>query len=137
MKFTALCAFFAASLDRGRVARRLGRYRLGFGLVALLSIGHIVRNCHASGVVGHLGLPTPPDSAGTILMVNLGFFGLVGTVITLAGHPVLAPLRWRPLCGLGLISYGVYLYHWTIYWVLDGYTARDELSFWHGAARWP
>ncbi|MCB0964095.1 MAG: hypothetical protein KDA98_12480, partial [Acidimicrobiales bacterium] len=28
--------------------------------------------------------------------------------------PVAAALSWRPLRGLGLISYGLYLYHWPV-----------------------
>ena len=33
--------------------------------------------------------------------------------------PCARALAWRPLVGLGVISYGVYLYHWPIYAVLD------------------
>jgi peptidoglycan/LPS O-acetylase OafA/YrhL len=45
--------------------------------------------------------------------------GLAATaVIAAAVHPQRGPvswaLSWRPLCALGLISYGVYLYHWPI-----------------------
>ncbi|HEV7524919.1 MAG TPA: acyltransferase family protein [Acidimicrobiia bacterium] len=45
--------------------------------------------------------------------------GLAATaVIAAAIHPTRGPvsrvLSFRPLCGLGLISYGVYLYHWPI-----------------------
>ena len=121
--------------DRRRVARHVGRYQLAFGLVALLSLAQMALNCRANGVLGYFGLPTPADPAGTILTVNVFYFGLVGLVVTLAGHRVLAPLRWRPVCYLGLISYGIYLYHYMVYWVLDGYTVRYEHSFWHGAAK--
>ena len=40
--------------------------------------------------------------------------------------PVRRLLEVRPLVGLGRISYGVYLYHWPIYVILDG--ARTNLS---------
>ncbi len=43
--------------------------------------------------------------------LNTGFFGLVGLVVCHTGCRALAPLRWRPLCHLGLISYGLYFYH--------------------------
>ena len=39
--------------------------------------------------------------------------------------PVRAALSWRPLVGLGLISYGVYLYHWPIFVILDA----DRVGF--------
>jgi hypothetical protein len=37
-------------------------------------------------------------------------------------------LSWRPLCLLGIISYGVYLWHWPVYVVLD--TPRTGLDGW-------
>ena len=44
-------------------------------------------------------------------------------VIAAATHPRRGPihraLSLRPLCALGLISYGVYLWHWPVYLVLD------------------
>jgi peptidoglycan/LPS O-acetylase OafA/YrhL len=53
-------------------------------------------------------------------------------VIAAAVHPERGPiarvLSFRPLCGLGLISYGVYLWHWPIYVVLD--STRVHLGGW-------
>lgn len=121
--------------DRERLARHLGRFRLGFVLVASLAFGRIGWNIATSGGIGYLGLPTPADPAATIFLVNLAYFGLVGTVATFAGHPALAPLRWRPLCYLGLISYGIYLYHYPIYWAYDGFAFPYETSIRHGAAK--
>jgi peptidoglycan/LPS O-acetylase OafA/YrhL len=132
----ALGGLMALILDeRRRVARHINRYRLAFGLVALLSFVNIAYQCYSVGIVGYLGLPTPADPAGTHLMVNLFYFGIVGTVVTLAGHRLLAPLRWRPLCDLGVISYGMYLYHYPIYWAVDDYQILDEHSLWKGAAK--
>jgi len=50
--------------------------------------------------------------------------GLAATaVLAAAVHPEPGPvsraLSWRPLCALGLISYGVYLYHWPLDVFLD------------------
>jgi len=36
----------------------------------------------------------------------------------LPGSPVARALSVRPLCAVGLISYGLYLYHWPVLWVL-------------------
>jgi len=45
------------------------------------------------------------------LAINLFFFGMVGLILCAAGSPALAALRDRRLCYLGVISYGLYLYH--------------------------
>jgi peptidoglycan/LPS O-acetylase OafA/YrhL len=34
--------------------------------------------------------------------------------------PVSRLLSWRPLTSVGIVSYGIYLYHWPIFWLLDG-----------------
>jgi peptidoglycan/LPS O-acetylase OafA/YrhL len=46
-----------------------------------------------------------------------------GVVIAAAAHPrralIARALAVRPLCMLGIVSYGVYLWHWPVYIVLD------------------
>ena len=53
-------------------------------------------------------------------------------VIAAAVHPRRGPvarlLSLRPLCALGLVSYGVYLWHWPVYVVLD--ESRAHLAGW-------
>jgi hypothetical protein len=59
--------------------------------------------------------------------------GLAATVvIASAAHPERGPiarvLAFPPLVGAGLISYGLYLYHWPVYLVLT--RARTDMSGW-------
>ena len=82
-----------------------------------------------------LGRAWTATSADSVLLYRGGFLLLalgVAAVITAAvqpgGGPVAKVLSLPPLRGLGLISYGVYLWHWPLYLVLtpdrtglDGY----------------
>ena len=56
-----------------------------------------------------------------VLLVNLFYFAVVGLVVTSAGSRYLAPLRARVLGYIGLISYGLYLYHSIAFAVVDHY----------------
>jgi len=53
-------------------------------------------------------------------------------VIAAAAHPTRGPINWvfswRPLCALGLISYGVYLWHWPVDLALT--SSRVGVSGW-------
>jgi peptidoglycan/LPS O-acetylase OafA/YrhL len=65
---------------------------------------------------------------GGFLVCNVA----VVAVIAAATHPRRGPIGWalgfRPLCLLGLISYGVYLWHWPVDIVVDG--SRTGLDGW-------
>jgi peptidoglycan/LPS O-acetylase OafA/YrhL len=56
----------------------------------------------------------------------------VAAVIAAAAHPRPGPLAsllaWRPLRALGLISYGLYLWHWPVFLVVD--EQRLDLGRW-------
>ena len=73
-----------------------------------------------SGGNGFLGLPTPARPSTTILAVGVMYGGLVGLVATYAGSRWMTPLRSRVLVYLGQISYGIYLYHYVVFWIIDG-----------------
>jgi peptidoglycan/LPS O-acetylase OafA/YrhL len=64
----------------------------------------------------------------------LFFASVVGLVVRFQGHPLLAPLRWRWLCGIGTISYGLYLYHLAALLIGDRIAAGLGLSL--GFSRW-
>ena len=53
----------------------------------------------------------PIGTTNQIVAVNVGGFGLVGLAIMLASRPSMSFLRLRPLCFIGTISYGLYVYH--------------------------
>jgi peptidoglycan/LPS O-acetylase OafA/YrhL len=66
------------------------------------------------------------SEGSTWVLYHGGFFGCgvaVVAVIASITHPVRGPmarvLSLRPLCWLGLISYGLYLWHWPVMVVLD------------------
>jgi peptidoglycan/LPS O-acetylase OafA/YrhL len=70
-----------------------------------------------------------------LTIASLAAFALVCSVVCHAGHPLLAPLRSRPLVYLGTISYGIYLYHHPIVLLLTG-TSGPVLDPWRSPALW-
>jgi peptidoglycan/LPS O-acetylase OafA/YrhL len=101
----------------------------GAALAAWLAISGPTRNrrrrfaLEAVGVLSAVGLAVAwtrlDGQSSTLYRGGFLFCGLAATaVIAAAVHPDPGPvsrfLSLRPLCALGLISYGVYLYHWPI-----------------------
>ena len=65
-----------------------------------------------------------------LMFVTPFLFGLLGIVICLQGHPLLAALRNRVLCYCGTISYGIYVYHWVIYLIFDRAMPGTSRTLW-------
>jgi peptidoglycan/LPS O-acetylase OafA/YrhL len=91
----------------------------------------------ALGVTGALVLAVAwarlDGTSSTLYRGGFLLCGLAATaVIAAAVHPKPGPvarvLSWPPLCALGLISYGVYLYHWPLDVFLDSH--RVGLGGW-------
>jgi len=117
----ALGGLLAWSLADGAWARlrpELAARAFG-GAIALASL-YLLWGCWSYSALGFIGLPTPAWPAETIFAFGLLYAGVIGLVALHAGHPWLAPLRAGPLVYLGQISYGLYLYHVVVYWIVDG-----------------
>ena len=124
-----------AVLFREPLAGRLPLRQVCVLGAALVVGGGYLAIAFATGGPGALGLPTPGNPALTILMVGLFYFSVVGFVLLGSGRPILAALRWKPLCDLGVISYGLYMYHYVIYWMIDGFGANPDDFNYHQP--WP
>ena len=83
-----------------------------------------------AGVVAWAAV-TWPAGSGPAYEGWLPVFALA-TAGVVVGLQVPSPLRrllsWRPLVALGTISYGVYLYHWPVYVVVDEFAVRIVLT---------
>jgi peptidoglycan/LPS O-acetylase OafA/YrhL len=108
--------------DREYWRPRLGKYRLGFLLVALAALLLMVMLVASRGR-NVLGYPPEPSSL-VLLFFDLLYLGAIGLCVCSAGHPALAPLRDRRIVGLGVISYGVYLYHLPVICVVEEFALR-------------
>jgi hypothetical protein len=65
---------------------------------------------------------TWPSASGPAYAGWLPVFALASGALILSiqvRSPLRRALAWRPLTGLGVISYGVYLYHWPVFLLLD------------------
>jgi peptidoglycan/LPS O-acetylase OafA/YrhL len=118
-----LLALLLASGDRRQRLMDLAR-PAGLVVTTIVGVG-------ALGVMGWLWV-----SVGTTTswLYDGGFaaFALVSATLLVAAHPVRSPvarlLSLRPLRHLGLLSYGLYLYHWPIFLWLD--PTRTGLDGW-------
>jgi len=123
-----LAAILSTRRDRVVVA--------GLAVAMLGSLAYLAWDAvDAGGLVYSLGLPTPRRPSTTIFAVGLCYAGLVGLAAIGAGHRALAPLRFGPLAYLGKISYGLYLYHYPLFWAIDGYAFVYNQPWWMRALK--
>ncbi|MCU0269276.1 MAG: acyltransferase [Acidimicrobiales bacterium] len=74
-------------------------------------------------VLGWHWLETPATTPGLyrggFTLHSLAVATIVFAVTEAGGNPLRSALSWRPLRALGLISYGVYVYHWPLFAVIN------------------
>ncbi|MGD9619719.1 MAG: acyltransferase family protein [Mycolicibacterium sp.] len=81
------------------------------------------------GAAAHFAVGSAQEFGGGLLILVAGAAILVIASVTLEQDgPVARLLALPPLVGLGAISYGVYLWHWPIFLVLNG--ERTGLAGW-------
>jgi peptidoglycan/LPS O-acetylase OafA/YrhL len=111
----ALGGLLAALLsDGGLVERRRKALLSGFGLAVAVGLAGVTLAAALGALPGPRVTPTARQSPA-ITAFCLAFFGIVGLVVLHAGRPMLAFLRRPRLRRIGMISYGLYLYHFIIF----------------------
>jgi SGNH domain (fused to AT3 domains) len=103
------------SLIRSRSGRWIARALPGIGLVLLGAAAH-----YATGTAREF-------RSGLFIVVAIAAVLVIAPVALDQRGPVAAVLAWGPLAWLGSISYGIYLWHWPIFLVLNG-----QRTGWHG-----
>ena len=103
------------SLIRSRWGRRIARLLPVIGLVVLAAAAH-----YATGSAREF-------RSGLLTAVAVAAVLVIAPVALDQRGPVAAVLAWGPLAWLGTISYGIYLWHWPIFLVLNG-----ERTGWSG-----
>jgi peptidoglycan/LPS O-acetylase OafA/YrhL len=84
-------------------------YRLALALTGFLALSYLTWGMVLTG-------QKPFDTGNALAIYNISVINafvlaVVGLVVCYAGHPFLGVLRTGPLCYVGKISYGLYLYH--------------------------
>ncbi len=119
-----MASMFVAA-ETGRLsARAVGRILVGSGL------GSVIFLATGNAAVRALGsrVPALADPAVALslrmLATNVMYFSLIGMVIVHSGHRRLGWLRDARLAELGQMSYGIYLYHYILFDIVQDYADR-------------
>ena len=103
------------SVVRSKFVRRAARVLPVFGLAGLGAGAH-----YLTGSVDEF-------RRGALILVAVAAAAVIAPVALDQQGAVARVLAWRPLVWLGAISYGVYLWHWPVFLVLNG-----ERTGWSG-----
>lgn len=110
----ALGAILAVLAHGGAFSRHQWRFALAIVLLGVLAVGALF--CLQSFVIA-IGARWPGISASSLAIAamltcsSLAVACPTGLIRCNQGRPALRLLRRRPLCTLGVISFGIYLYH--------------------------
>ena len=99
---------------------------LGRAPARLLVVASTVALVAMAGAWAVVPETSPVWRHGGFVLYGLGSVALVAAAVYAVG-PVGRIGALRPLCRLGLISYGVYLVHWPVLWVIDLETSWPSL----------
>lgn len=61
--------------------------------------------------------------------VGIGLVSAVLIASAIVPGPVRSVVSWRPLCAIGVVSYGLYLYHWPVFlWLSEARTGLNGVT---------
>ena len=106
--FGAALAAGSRSTARRQPQPRIALEVVGLGGVAVLAVAWTRLDGQSSTLY-----------RGGFLLCGLAATAIIAAAVHPEPGPIARVLSLKPLCALGLISYGVYLYHWPIDIVLD------------------
>lgn len=90
-----------------------------FGIMSLITfIAYWLLWFKLSAVSGYTGKKFITNNVA-ISLISVSYFGFIGTIVFRAGSRWFGFLRNPWLVKIGTVSYGLYLYHWILYELLD------------------
>jgi peptidoglycan/LPS O-acetylase OafA/YrhL len=105
-------AALAAWAARHGPVRSAASRRVLEGIAAASVVALLAMNLTVAGTSAFL-------YRGGLMLSAVATAAVIAAGVQPARGPVAAVFSWRPLRGLGLVSYGVYLWHWPLYVWLD------------------